>query len=285
MRGISRRVLAQGRSRARLPDRVRPGPDQSGISRRAHSRGVRRQRSHHVGGDRHHGGNPSRRLQRRRLPCADVHHGHGAASRQRRAEAEVSARHRQGRSAFAGIRRHRADLGHRHAFTPHHRGARRQQRLRGQRPEDLDLARRALRPDAPARAHHTERPGQETDGRPFRVPGRHADGERQRPDHPADPHHDESRHHRSVLRQHEGAGRELDWRGGQGLPLHPVRHECRTHSHCVGMYRRRQVVYRPGLRLCQGAQPVRPADRTEPGRPVSDRALLHADARCRTDGA
>ena len=35
------------------------------------------------------------RLQCRRLPRADVHHGHGAAARQRGAEAEVSAGHRR----------------------------------------------------------------------------------------------------------------------------------------------------------------------------------------------
>ena len=55
------------------------------------------------------------------------------------------------------------------------------------------------------------------------------DGEGQGPHHPADPHHDEPRHHRGVLRQHEGAGREPDRRGGQGLPLHPLRHERRAH--------------------------------------------------------
>ena len=43
--------------------------------------------------------------------------------------------------------------------APHHRGEGRQQRLRRQRPEDLDLARRALRPDAAARAHHAARAG------------------------------------------------------------------------------------------------------------------------------
>ena len=63
--------------------------------------------------------------QRRRLPCADVHHGHAAASRQRRAEGALSAGDRQGRAAAAGVRRHRADVGHRHAQPAHHRGARR----------------------------------------------------------------------------------------------------------------------------------------------------------------
>ena len=235
--------------------------------------GIRRLRPHHVGGGRDPGGNPSRRLQRRRLPRPDVHHGHGAAARQRRAEGEISARHRQGRAAAAGLRRHRADLGHRHAAPAHHRGARGQRRLRRQRPEDLDLARRAFRPDAAARAHHAARPGQEAHRRPVGVPGRHARGERQGPDHPADPHHDEPRHHRSVLRQHAGAGGEPDRRGGQGLPLHPVRHERRAHPDRGRVHRRRQMVHRQGHRLRQGARGVRPADRPEPGRAVSDRAL------------
>ncbi len=40
----------------------------------------------------------------------------------------LSARDRQGRAAAAGVRRHRADLGHRHAQPAHHRGARRRRR-------------------------------------------------------------------------------------------------------------------------------------------------------------
>ena len=51
---------------------------------------------------------------RRRLPCADVHHGHAAAARQRGAEAQVPARDRQRRAAAAGLRRHRADHRLRH---------------------------------------------------------------------------------------------------------------------------------------------------------------------------
>ena len=46
-------------------------------------------------------------------------------------------------------------------------------------------------------------------------------GARQRPDHPADPHDDEPRDHRDVLRQRRRAGRKSHRRGGQGLPLHP----------------------------------------------------------------
>ena len=44
---------------------------------------------------------------------------------------------------------------------------------------------------------------------PVGLPRRHARGQRQRPDHPADPHHDEPRHDRSVLREHARAGRTI----------------------------------------------------------------------------
>ncbi len=52
--------------------------------------------------------------------------------------------------------------------------------LRHQRPEDLDLARRAFRPDAAARAHHAARTGAKAHRRPVGVPGRHAAGARHR---------------------------------------------------------------------------------------------------------
>ena len=102
---------------------------------------------------RHHGGNPAVGLQRRRVPRADVHDGNAAAARQRRAEAALSAGDRARRAAPAGLRRDRADVGHRYAQLAHHGDARRRS-LRRQRPEDLDLARRAFRSDAAAGAHH-----------------------------------------------------------------------------------------------------------------------------------
>ena len=70
---------------------------------------------------------------------------------------------------------------------------------------------------------------QEAHRRALGVPRRHARGDGQGPDHPADPHDDEPRHHRDLLRRRARAGREPDRRGGQGLPLHPLRHECRAH--------------------------------------------------------
>ena len=103
-------------------------------------------------------------------------------------------------------------------------------------------------------------------------------------DDPPDPHHDEPRHHGSVLHRHAGAGRKPDRRGRQGLSLHPLRHERRAHPDRGRMHRRRQMVHREGDRLRQGAHRVRPADRPEPGHPVSDRQSLCRDARGRTDG-
>src|SRR5262245_29195252 len=104
VRKISRRVLARARSRARVPDRVRAGADRSRVPRRSHPGGVWRQRAHHAGSGRHHGGDPRRRLQPRRLPRPDVHHGYASAAWQRGAEAKVSSRDRQGDPAAAGLR-------------------------------------------------------------------------------------------------------------------------------------------------------------------------------------
>ena len=126
--------------------------------------------------------------------------------------------------------------------------------LRHQRPEDLDQPRRIFRPDAAAGAHHAEGAGREAHRRAVGVHRRHAGGQGQRAHHPPDPHHDEPRHHRSVLRRYAGAGGKPDRRGGQGLPLHPLRHECRAHPDRGRMHRRRQMVHRQGHRLRQGAR-------------------------------
>ena len=137
---------------------------------------------------------------------------------------------------------------------PHHRRARRATRyvVNGQkiwtsRAEHSDLMLLLAR-TTPRDA------GEEAHRRALGAPGRHARGGGQRPDHPADPHHDEPRHHRGVLRQHDGAGGEPDRRGGQGLPLHPLRHERRAHPDRRRVHRRRQVVHRQGDRLRQGAR-------------------------------
>ena len=243
LREFSRRILARARPRPRLSGRIRRRAHQGRLPCRADPGAIRRQRAADGGGGRDHGGDPRLRRQRRRLPCADVHHGHAAAAWQRDAEGALSAGDRARRAAAAGVRRHRADLRHRHAEPAHHGGARRR-RLRRQRPEDLDLARRAFRSDAAARPHHAARAGREAHRRAFRLPRGHAHG--QGPDHPADPHHDEPRHDRDLLRRHAGAGRESDRRGRRGVPLHPFRHERRAHPDRGRMHRRRPLVHRQG---------------------------------------
>ena len=115
VREVSRRILARARPRARLSDRIRRGADRSRLSRRADPGGIRRQRARRLRAaaailEEIH----ACRLQRRRLPRPDVHDGHDAAARQRRAEEDVSAEDRQRRIAPAGVRRHRADIRHRH---------------------------------------------------------------------------------------------------------------------------------------------------------------------------
>ena len=192
-------------------------------------------------------------------------------------KAQVSAADRQRRIAAAGVRRHRADQRHRHVLAA--RPSRERdgdhyvvngQKIWTSRAEHSDLMLLL------ARTTPKEQAKKRTDGLSvFLVDMREAQD--RRADHPADPHHDEPRHHRGVLRQLRGAGRQPDRRGRQGLSLHPLRHECRAHPDRRRMHRRRQMVHRQGHRLCQGARRVRPADRPEPGHPVSDRQGL-----CRT---
>ena len=200
-----------------------------------------------------------------RLPCPDVRMGTRAAPRHGRAEAALSAQDRRGRAAAAGLRRHRADQRHRHHVAQHHRAAR-WRSLRRQRPEDLDQPRRAFRPDAAAGPHHAARAGRQAHRRPVGLHRRHARGAEGRPHHPADPHDDEPRHHRGLLRQCQGAGREPDRRGGQGLSLHPLRHERRAHPDRRRMRRRRQVVHR------QGARPTPRSGTCSAGRSARTRA-------------
>ena len=144
--------------------------------------------------------------QRRRVPRADVHDGHAAPARLRGAEARVPAEDRERRAAAPGVRRQRADdrLGHDAA-----QDARRPQGrpLRRPRPEGLDLPRRAFRPPPARRPHDADRAGEEADRRAVDAARRHARGGRPRPDDPPDPHDDEPRDDRAVLRRPRGAGR------------------------------------------------------------------------------
>ena len=156
LRPVPRRILAQARPRDGLSLRLRRRADRGRLSLGADPRGIWRRRSETVGRGRDPRGDPARRLQWRRLPCPDVHHGHAAAARQRRAEGKMAAEGRHRRIAAAGVRRHRADQRHRHLVAEDLRQARRQRRLYRQRPEDLDQPRRIFRPDDPVGADHAE---------------------------------------------------------------------------------------------------------------------------------
>ena len=154
----------------------------------------------------HPRGDQPQRRQRRRLPRADVHDGHAAAARLRRAEARVPAEDRERRAAPAGVRRQRADDRLRHDAAEDDRDAQGRP-LRHPRPEDLDLARRALRPAAARRPHDADRAGEEAHRRPVDPARRPAAGRRPRPDDPSDPHDDEPCDDGAVLRRSRGAGR------------------------------------------------------------------------------
>ena len=70
---------------------------------------------------------------------------------------------------------------------------------------------------------------------------------------------------------------EPDRPGGQGLLLHPRRHERRAHPRRLRLPRRRALVHREGGRVREPARDLRPADRREPGRAVPDRQGAHGD--------
>ena len=240
---------------------------------------------HHDGRRRDHGGDPRGGLQRRRLPRPDVHDGHAAAARQRRAEGALAAADRA--RASCGCRRSASPSRPRGTDTLSLRttAVREGDSLRHQRPEDLDLARRAFRPDAAARAHHAARAGEEAHRRPVGVPRRHAaaqgNGITIRPIRTMMNHATTELFFDDLRVPADESHR----RGGQGLPLHPLGMNAERiliAAECIGDAK---WFIEQGDGLCQGARGVRPADRAEPGRAVSDRAGLRADACGRADGA
>ena len=201
LQAVPGRVLARARRQARVPRRARQRPDEGGVPRGAHPAGVRR------GGARDHGGRADPRgdqplgRQRRRLPRADVHHGHRAAPWLRAAEEDLPAEDRHGGAAPPGLRRHRAQRGLGHDEAPDH-GDPQGRQLRGQRAEDVHLARAPVRPDAAARADHAGGPGEEEDGRAHRLPHRHPAAQGQGARGPAAQDDDEPLDQRALLRQH-----------------------------------------------------------------------------------
>ena len=157
----------------------------------------------------------------------------------------VPAEDRERRAAPAVDGRDRAHHRHRHHQDQDHR--REEGRpLRRQRPEGLDLARPALRPDDPAGAHHAAGRGEEEVRGHVDLHRRPARGHRPRPDRAADPQHGQPRDQRAVLREPRDPGREPDRRGRPGLQVHPRRAQRRAHADRRRMHRRRLLVHRPG---------------------------------------
>ncbi len=241
-----------------------------GLSGRADSRAIRRVGAWARRRERRARGDPQERLQRRGVSRADVHDGHAAEARQRRAEARVPAADRGRHAAAAGVRRHGADERNGHHADSHHGRARRR-RLPRQRPEGVHLADRALGPDAAARAHDGARAGRQDDRWHVGVHRRSARGGQARAHDQAARDDDESRDDGAVLRQPRSAGRQPRRRRGQGFRLHPRQHECRADLDRLGVHRRRALVRREGRGVREGAAGLRPADRREPGRTVPDR--------------
>ncbi len=268
VRRLRRRVLARAGA-GPLPGGVRARADGARLARGADPGGLRRRRARAERGERDPGGDRGQRRQPGRLPRADVRDGNAAAARLRGAEAALAAGDRRRRSAAAGVRGDRADRRFGHDEDPDPRSPH-GLRLRGQRPEGLDLARAAQRPDDPARPHHAARRGGEEDRRPLGLPGRHARARRQPRDQP-DQDADEPRHHRDLLRRPAAARGRADRRGGQGLPLHPRRHERRAHPDRRRVHRRRALVRREGVGVRRRARQSSAA-RSAPTRASSSRS-------------
>ena len=180
------------------------------------------------------------------------------------AEAQVSARDCRGRAAPAVDGGDRARHRHRHHPARDDRAAQGRSLCR-RRPEGVDLARAALRPDDPARADHAACRGQAQVGGHVGLLSRARPGDRQGAHGAADPQHGQSRDQRAVLRSARDSGGEPDRRGGQGLSLHPRRTQCRAHADRRRMHRRWLLVHRARRQVRRRAGRVRAADRQEPG--------------------
>ena len=151
--GLFRPLLARGGCQRRVSGGVRTEAHGAGLAGGADPRGVRRHRPGDHRGEHHPGGDQPLGRQRHGVSCADVHHGHAPAARQRGAEGALSARCGQRGDPAPGVRRHGARLRLRDHAHSHHR--RTQGRpLRGQRAEDLHLPGVAVGPDAAPGPHH-----------------------------------------------------------------------------------------------------------------------------------
>ena len=179
-------------------------------------------------------------------PCAaDVHDGHGAAARQRGPENRFLPEDRERRIAAAGVRRDRADPpGHRYAGATHQRGARRHDDdsyvINELKILDLACAEHSTLMLLLARTTPLDQIEAHRGALSVFIVDMHAGGNALKI---GDPHDDGSPRRRSLLRRCAcPEAREPGRRGRPGLPLHPLRHECRAHSHRRRVHRRRQFI-------------------------------------------
>ncbi len=207
LRRLPRRLLARARSEIGISRSLRRGAHQGRVSRRAHSRALRRIGPAAARGLGHARGDTRRRLQRRRVPCADVHHGHAAAARQSGAEGALPAEDRVGRTAPPGVRRDRAHDRLRHDQPEDAGRAARQRPLRRARPESLDLARAAIGPDAAVGAHHARRGSEAARRGLVRLHRRSQRSARPRHRDPSARRHDQPQHQRDLLRRSRNSRR------------------------------------------------------------------------------
>ena len=181
------------------------------------------------------------------------------------------------------LRRHRAQRRAGDAQAQDQGGARRQRPLRDVGPEDLDIDRAGRDQDADPRAHHAAGAGQAPHrGAESLLYGLQPQAHRRARD-PEDG-AQRRRLQRAVHRQPAGADGGQDRRGGQGLRIHPARHESGAHPD-----RRRGGRPRPrraaqGGQLCKRARGVRPSDRAEPGDPASAGEMLDGTGGGEPDG-
>ncbi len=244
---VSRRIPPQGRRGARLPRGLRRRADQGRLAGRADPAGIRRLRPRPDRGVGDHGGDqplPAATPAPATARCTTWARCCATAPRRRSSSYLPKIASGELRLQSMGVTEPTTGTDTTKIKTTAVQAGR---PLRGQRPEGLDLARPALRPDDPAGAHHAARRGEEEVARACRSSSSTcARPIGQRHDGAADRQHGQPRDQRAVLRQPRDPGREPDRRGRQGLPLHPRRPQRRAHADRRRMHRRRLLVHRPG---------------------------------------
>ena len=268
------------RGRAGLSDRIRRRADRGRLSRLADPRGIWRlgaaaaRRRGDPRGDQRLGLHRRARATPRCTSWAPLLR-HGSAEQKQR----YLPRHRLGRVAPPGVRRHRADDRLRHDQAQDPRGARSGDHyvVHGQkvwtsraRHSDLMLLLARTTPVEEVQAPHRRALG--VPRRPAREPGHGARD-------PPDRGDDQPQHHRGVLRQSEVPAENLIGEEGKGFRYILDGMNAERILVAAGMHRRRRWLVHQGHRLRQGAGRLRPADRAEPGRAVSARARLCRDWR------